>query len=244
MANKRRKRKMKKSSRIILSVLFFVVALIAALLTVPYFNISEISVTGISKLTEEEVIDASGIQTGNNVFMTDVKKAQRKIEALPYAANASVFRKFPARIEIRIDEAVLFAQVRCGDEYAGMDKNGLVLKKSQEPEEGVMTVEGLSPVKADEGERIEYESEDYYKIQDSLFNEIEKHGLTGKIKTVDFQNRSYITMSTESGLDVYIGTEEELDYKINYLAAILEQNYTSGVFDITNIEQPTFRKNR
>lgn len=241
---KRRKRKMKRSSKIFFVILFCFIAIVAVLLTLPFFNITSISVSGISRVTEEEVIAKSGIMTGENVFRTSTGKAQKRIERIPFVDKATVTRKFPARIEINIVESSLAAKVLYGEEYIGIDQNGKVVNKSPDAEEGVLTIFGLAVSKSEEGEKIEYESEDFLKIQSDIFDQLQKNNLWGKMSALNLENRSFISMSTFEGLDVYIGTEDELDYKFKLLASILDQGYTSGVFDITNTSQPTFRKNK
>ncbi|MBO4897267.1 MAG: FtsQ-type POTRA domain-containing protein [Clostridia bacterium] len=243
MAN-RRKKKSRKLNKILFSFLFSVIVLTVLALTIPPFNISSIKVNGISKLTEDEIKALSGIQIGSNVFRTNIRRAEKNIEKDPYVVNAKIYRKFPAKILIIVEEAQPYAEAVNGEEYVEIDKSGKVLEKSKEHREGVMVIEGVSPVKCDEGEQIEYESNDYLRIQNDIFDRIEKNGLLGKIKTLNLENRSYITMETESGLEVYIGSEEELDYKLQFLATVMADEYTSGVLDLTNTEQPTYRKNK
>ena len=241
---KRKKRRMKKSSKVFFAIMFSVVAFAAVLLTLPFFNITSISVSGVSRITEDEVIAKSGIVTGENVFRTSTKKAMKRIEKIPFVEKAAVVRKFPARIEISIVESSLSAMVLSGEEYIGIDQNGKVLNKSPEAEEGIMIIQGVPVKKAEEGGRIEYESGDLFKIQTDIFGQLQKNGLSGRMSVLNLENISFISMSTFEGLDIFIGTEDELDYKFKLLSSILEQGYTSGVFDITNTAQPTFRKNK
>ena len=44
-------------------------------------------------------------------------------------------------------------------------------------------------------------------------------------------------------LQIILGTTSELDYKLKLTNTILAEGYGSGIFNVSNPEQPTYRKN-
>ena len=89
-----RYRKIIKRRRIfVLSILLLIILLCVCLFT-PVFGISDISVTGNTLLASEDIIAASGIEKGENVFRISGKKAARKLSKLAYVEGAKIKRKF------------------------------------------------------------------------------------------------------------------------------------------------------
>lgn len=67
----------------LLSVLVICAAVVMALTL--FFRVDTIEVTGTERYTEKDVIEASGIQLGDNLFLLNKYEAARSIaEQLPY----------------------------------------------------------------------------------------------------------------------------------------------------------------
>lgn len=114
--------------RVILLSVFFVVLLLCICLFTPLFGISEITVTQNVYLSQEEVIETSGIEKGENVFRFSTRRVKKKLTALPYVVDAKIHRKFPAKVVIELTEAkpdLIFDQTT---EFVVATKEGRVLE--------------------------------------------------------------------------------------------------------------------
>lgn len=158
-----RYRKTIKRRRIfVLSILLLIILLCVCLFT-PVFGISDISVTGNSILASEDIIAASGIEKGENVFRISGKKAAKKLSKLAYVEGAKIKRKFPAKIVIEIDEAKQDIIIDTPKEFIVVTMNGRVLEISEDVTKLTSPiVYGVGVSKAEPAKTIKPESEDKF----------------------------------------------------------------------------------
>jgi cell division protein FtsQ len=63
-----------------------------------------VDVSGASRLSRAQVIDTAGVSTATNVVWLDEGAAERRLEAVPWIADAEVRAAFPLTIEIVVVE--------------------------------------------------------------------------------------------------------------------------------------------
>ncbi|MBQ7718603.1 MAG: FtsQ-type POTRA domain-containing protein [Clostridia bacterium] len=237
MAKKHRKSNRKKAFVIIL----IIVAIIVAGMTAPFFNIKTITVSGVSKLTEEEVISQSEIKVGGNIFRTNIHRAENRLEKIPYIKEAKIYRKFPNIVKIKIVESELAAYIKSEQGFVGVDINGKVLEISDNNDAGTMTLTGLDiGANHQTGENIK----DFSGVAKDCMEKLAECEILSLVADINIENTSNIIITTREGLEAHLGNTDELDYKIKLLQNVISQGYTSGIFDATNTSQPTFRKNK
>ena len=74
------------------------------LLTSPRFAVAEVEVRGASRLAAEEIIAASGIRRGVNLWRLDPAEVVAGVEALSAVRRAEVIRAFPNRVTVVVEE--------------------------------------------------------------------------------------------------------------------------------------------
>ena len=83
-----------------------------------FFRVAKVEVVGNSIYTAEEVVEASGIGTGDNLFFINrFAAASRIFSKLPYVDKAKVTRALPNRVTITIQESSAMAYVQADDGY-------------------------------------------------------------------------------------------------------------------------------
>lgn len=98
----------------LLCVLGVVVALTGG--ATVFFRVETVTVTGNQRYTREEIIAASGIQTGDNLYALNKVRIDRKIRTrLPYVGELSINRSLPSTILINVTEWEAVAQVAVPD---------------------------------------------------------------------------------------------------------------------------------
>ena len=119
-----------------------------------FFRVAKIEVVGNSIYTAEEVVEASGIGTGDNLFFINrFSAASRIFSKLPYVDKAKVTRALPNRVTITIQESSAMAYVQADDGYWVVDQNCKLLKSVTERElTGLARVDGITPVEPKVGE--------------------------------------------------------------------------------------------
>lgn len=116
--------------RSLLQPLIFLLICVALVLGMSvFFRVSKVEVVGNSIYTAEEVVDASGIGKGDNLFFINrFSAASRIFSKLPYVDKAKVTRALPNRVTITIQESSAMAYVKADDGYWVVDQNCKLLK--------------------------------------------------------------------------------------------------------------------
>ena len=108
----------------VLVLLFFVVILVMSLA----FRVSKIEVINASEYTDEEIINASGVERGANLFFVDRFKAASMIFSdLPYMDTVSITRQLPNKIVIQAEGSAPAAYMVIDEEYWLLDRSGKML---------------------------------------------------------------------------------------------------------------------
>jgi cell division protein FtsQ len=118
------------------------------------FGIDRITVTGNMRFTGEQIQQLSGINKGDNIFKTNLGKAEDKVKKDPYIKSVTISRKLPNKITIAVDERIDGFCVKIGKKYALLDSGGIVLSVSSVLP-NVTLVDGLDVTDAMEGSKIE-----------------------------------------------------------------------------------------
>jgi len=83
-------------------------------LTSPRFTVTEVAVTGASRLRPEDVVAASGIGPGTNLFRLDRAAVVARLEALPLIRHADMVRRFPNQVTLAVEERRPFTLAHAG----------------------------------------------------------------------------------------------------------------------------------
>jgi cell division protein FtsQ len=114
-------------------------------LTSPRFTVTEVAVTGASRLRPEDVVAASGIGPGTNLFRLDRAAVVARLEALPLIRRAEMVRRFPNQVTLAVEERRPFTLVHAGRLH-WIDEQGVNLgaeTRAVAPKAPVIT--GLGP---------------------------------------------------------------------------------------------------
>ncbi len=76
------------------------------------FHVNDIRVAGLVHLTDDELRARLNIEKGDPVFGFDIATEQKNIESLPWVKSASILRRLPGTVMIRVTSA---RPSRCGN---------------------------------------------------------------------------------------------------------------------------------
>lgn len=125
---KQRRRK-KANRRLLVVVLLFIgVILIVLYLQSPLGKIQTISVSGTKWLTDEEIIEASGVKTGDSYWSTNSESVEKKISKHLDVEAVNISKKFPTTFTIEIDEYDQIAYVSKDQQFIPVLENGASAK--------------------------------------------------------------------------------------------------------------------
>lgn len=244
---KKQQNKLRKLVINIFIIILLLIILAIILASSEIFNVKEISVTGIDKLTQNEIISFSNIKVDDNIFKINFGKTRTLIEENPYVEEVLIKRKFPNKIEISIKERNVKYMLQLAESYIYIDGQGYVLEISKEKKEvpillGILT--DLSNIEP--GNRLE--KEDLIKL-----NTVNKISVTSKnyeiiklLTKIDITDENnFILIFETEGKTAYIGDASDLNTRILWTKTIMEQNMgINGKIFVDmdlNIRKPYFR---
>ncbi len=93
----------------------------------PYFAVKHINISGTSMLSQEAVLELTGIELGKNCFSVDLHEVEERVATSPWCASVSVKRVLPDSFEIAVQEyEPAFWMVQDGELYYA-DIQGTIL---------------------------------------------------------------------------------------------------------------------
>lgn len=213
----------------------------------PIFNITEINVSGNSKISSEEIISLSGIQKNENTFKINKKTVKDKIRENPYIDTISIKRTLPDSITIYVTERVATYRINKANTYMLINNQGYMLEITDE-ENNLPIITGLQTTDEEiqEGNRLRVEDleklEDVLKISESAkTNEI--YGLITEIDISEKDNYRLVIPSEKK--IIHLGDTSKLPVKMGYIISIMEKEKDEGEIlvntDLEN-EGAIFRK--
>ena len=220
-----RKARRRKRLLLIFYLVTFLIAIGAAVvlsITV-LFRIDTIQVTGQSRYTEQEIVQMSGIEVGENLFLADTATAKQQIEEkLPYIGRAKVSRRLPAKILITVEEAEISGAVEYGGGYAIVSPEGKVLEITSAIPEGYSLIEGLDLKSADLGKKIVYEDPEKQEMFTELAQSLAEHGIA-PITRMDLTNLYDIVVEYDGRITMEFGLPSDIDFKVRFAKTILSE---------------------
>ncbi len=96
--------------------------------TSQYLNVTGVTVAGAQRVAAEEVVAASGITAGQNIFAFSKDEVASRLKANPWVESVEVDRSLPGTVEITVKERDAIALVKLDSLYV-MDSKGVIFKR-------------------------------------------------------------------------------------------------------------------
>ncbi|MCL2179390.1 MAG: FtsQ-type POTRA domain-containing protein [Cystobacterineae bacterium] len=100
----------------------------------PFFALNKIEVEGNERVVEEELLRLAGLREGENLFQLDEAKAQQAVLTHPWIKSATLEKRYPKTLRIRLTEYREVAILALGDLYL-LDEEGKPFKRIQPSEQ-------------------------------------------------------------------------------------------------------------
>lgn len=218
-------RKQKRNTKIkrrhtFIKVMLALLCVVGVLMT-PVFNIKSVTVSGNTFLTDEQVIQASGISKNSNIFIFQTKKAVNGLENLSFVDVAKVKRTFPSGVNIYIKECTPIAQIACGHSlYLVVDKNAKILDAvSNVKKYDVPCISDVAVSEFEVGNKIKVEDQKAFDRLLLLSSEISENDMAGDVENIYAKNASlYIKMKRD--ITCNLGQGENLSYRVKFVKEV------------------------
>lgn len=217
------RRKRKSNMSLYYGTVLFIAAIIFAILSVTvFFNVETAVVKGSSKYTVEQIIEASGINGGDNMIRKNMGKAEGKITSqLIYIETAEVKRKLPSTVEIAVTPCVETACMQKDGGFFVVSETGKILKLSEDVQEGLIIFYGANPAEnMDVGMKFASEDENKTEVIYDLLSRRDSE-FVSKITSFDVTDRLNISCVYEDRINIELGVISEIDYKFRLAEEII-----------------------
>jgi len=238
-SKKRARRKRRKIVYILLNIVLVVAAISLALSL--FFKINRIEVTGSTVYSNVDIIAASGISKGDNLFFLDKNAALRGIfEGFPYVAEARLIRRLPNTLIIALTERESLGLVAHDGSYWMIDGTGRILEQSpgrSATEKPI--IQGLTLLVPEAGTDAAVPSNQQEQLQALLLilDGLQRYALLPQTSDIDIARAHDLRLHCNEGkLEVFLGDAVDIDIKLSYLLSAIEEMPDSGqwVIDVSN----------
>lgn len=220
--------------------LLAVIAMLAAVVmgATVFFRVEEMVVAGNERYTAQQVIDATGIVQGDNLFgMNKFETARQIRKTLPYVEGVNIRRGWPDALIITVTECEAVARVTGEKGQWLISKSGKLLELTRNNGEEVIRVDGLNAVQPEAGLPLMVR-ENQQARGDALLDllqALDGNGMLKKVTYIDMTSPSRILMDLDGRFVVKLPVSGDFNYLLGAMGqavATLEE-YETGTLDLT-----------
>jgi len=229
-----RKSGKKRGVKLILVFIILMGSLAAVLMFSPLLLLSDIYVNETINYTAEEIIEASGIQKGENAINylggsfyhlvhLRMGMAEENVIKLPWVKAAVIKYVFPDKVNITVTERNAIAWIRHFGNYLLMDEEGYVLEVATELDESYPEIRGVQLDKFVLGGKIQTKEPEKISVLVQLLQSLNAVDLDAPQKLievldwVDIPENKELYLSLDNRITAKIKMDDELIYRLSYL---------------------------
>lgn len=222
----------------LISGIIMVIAVVAACLI--FFQVENVTVEGSEKYSSEEIIEASGIEEGQNMFFIRRSAIEEELtQSLPYLKTVSIHLTLPGTVRIEVTDCEPVAVLVVTNGYWFIDEEGKLLEL-RSSDGGLPNVTGLSLETPTTG--TEFSVDAAYKLKKTslvdLLTALKEQDLLDGVVSIDLSEGSEVLMQYTEKYTVKIPYGSDFDYKMRAMNGIIESlaeenDEESGVIDLT-----------
>lgn len=223
----------------LLSVLLIAAAVVAACLV--FFRVNQVTVTGNSRYTAEEIVAVSDIRIGDNLIALSKSRIAAKIRTrLPYVKSVTIRRALPDAVMLTVTEHTAAAAVSDGTDWWYISSQGKLLETAADPGQ-VMRVTGLTAQEPELGGKMTAGEgqEDRLAYVLALLTALEEEGLLDDCGGVDCSSAGVLWLDYRQ-FRLKMPSTGDFSYMLSILDGAFESGRvgrdSSGTFDFTVAE--------
>lgn len=201
------------------------------------FAVKIIEVLGSNIYSEQEIISAGELHTGESFLFLSSRNAENKIyKSLVNIDSVKISKKFPNKIKVDVEDAFPKYYIKEGEEYLVLSEKNKLLEKTSDPPTFLIGIIGLEFSILETG-KVEYKNKDYEKLLHEILDSCKDKNL-GEINSVDISDIQNITVNYGRRIKMNLGDKEDIDYKILTAKEILNNKiskFEKGTLNLKNL---------
>ncbi len=239
----RRKEILRKVFYIFISL--FLIAVLAVLCVVLFFDMKKIEIKGNEKYTEEELLSVCGFKDGENLFGIDFDEVEKQIMSeFSYVRGVTFKRVLPSTLVITVSEDVPMWYTEIYGDWFVLSRDFRIISRHQMKEEvellGLpLTYIGLPDVdRAVTGNTLKFVKASNYNYLMSFLTELEEYKLFDSINSIDATDRYRMAFYAENGkYKISVGTSDNLEAKVRFVSKVIEEEFDATTIASIDVER-------
>lgn len=250
MARKNRRNRRRRCGRFaflyqVLCVVVIMIAILAALAV--FFKADHIEVSGNKRYTEEEVIAASGVKKGANLYFLNKYDIAETINSkLSYVEGVRIHRELPDTLCIEITECQDHLVIKQGKKAWRVCHSGKIVDcvnlSQVSGKDTVIT--GLTLRKPEVGAPISVKEEEQLARTQllELTSQLRSKKMLKDVQEIHLEDPKIITIRYLDRFNVEFLWDADFDYKLNFLLAVVDklEDYERGTLKLTGDGEARF----
>lgn len=224
----------------------FVVALAAMAWAVTlFFRMDHIAVNGNERYSEQEVIDASGLKLGSNLYLINKFDVKERIFALlPYVEEIRINRKLPDTMLLEVRECKAAAGIESEEGFWLISDQGKLLEMADAPPEGCPAVAGVPLIEPEATTQINFGEQAAYRagVMLTLLQESDARNMRAGIGVINISDDTALSFTYLGRFTVRMPWTAEIGYKLESLSTVVDylENNETGRIDLMTEGKASF----
>lgn len=199
------------------------------------FKIQVIDVEAETRYNKDEIVEATGIKKGENLFLSGRNINKKEIQCLmPYIDEINIVRKIPNKLIIKVKESVPKGIIYSDSKYVLIDDKARILDILNEPIDNIMVIRVNDIKSTNPSDTIEFKNDDIKAILDAILDEIKQTNIND-ITEIDMLDPLNIMIKYQDRIKIQVGSVDNLDYKFKTASLILSDEIQDNERGILNV---------
>ena len=190
-------------------------------------RVSAFEVTGDSPYEREEIINASGIKSGDKLYGIDAETVEKNIKArCPYVQSVTVKSRFPNKVKIDVTSQTASWYIEIAGDYYALDAELKVLEETSDNKKfisgGIPNLTLPNVKSAVVGTELVFgDDETEVRFADEFMSMVKLTTFKSRLTLVDIDNRFEIYIQVDGNVNVYMGNTENSAAKLKSVETAL-----------------------
>lgn len=221
------RRRRRRRSALYRLVSFFIICICLIVSVNLFFKITEIQIEGSELYTDQEILEAADVHTGQNMFLINKYAIAENIQNnLAYIDKVTINRDLPNTLVITVEESYGIAYIQVNGQYWLLDQNFSLLEQISAGEiGGLMEVTGFTPLEPAAGSSMQVDEGASARLQyaKEVMQELISRNMAEDVGQLDAANISNLRFTYQDRYTIELGPQTDTAYKMDLLESALIQ---------------------
>ncbi len=201
-----------------------------------FFRIGTIRVEGVEHYSEQEILQASGLELGDNLYLMNKDRVSERVySTLPYIRKVRIYRELPSTLVIEVQESPVAGILITPEGDWVLNAEGKIMEsRDGSTEYDNAVIDGVELLEPAVGKKAKTDEESSYRFDEllRLLQELEKKALLDQVQAIHLGESDMLTMEYAGRFTVCLPWGADYEYKLRSLESViskLEVNETGTI---------------